>query len=190
MLELLLESPVTIGLVGSILSIATFYAWVQSGSRPFLWTSIGLLLGTLALVLLSLVIDTDREVLRRFIYETARELESNQYQKVIAKIHPQATGELQDARVRLPEIRFTTARVKSIHKMDVTRHRTGVNATVTMNVYVEVEYGDRQGKAPRWIQLMLEQSQGKWKIVSFEHREPHYQMLNEEGRRRLDGQGF
>ncbi|MCU0707980.1 MAG: hypothetical protein MUF23_06795 [Pirellula sp.] len=190
MLEFLLERPVTIGLAGSILSIATFYAWVQSGLRPLFHTSIGLAVGTLALVLIGWFIDTDRDILRRFVYETAQELETNQHQKVAAKIHPQATGELQDAKLRLPDIRFSVARIKSIHGIEVTRHRTGVTATITMNVYIEVEYGDRGGKAPRWVQLILEQLDGEWRIVSFEQREPHYQMLNERGRRRLDTRGY
>jgi hypothetical protein len=190
MLELLLERPVTIGLIGSILSVATFYGWVQSGSRPLFRTSIGLAVGTVVLALIGWYIDTDKDILRRFVYETAQELEANQHQKVAAKIHPQATGELQDAKLRLPDIRFAVARIKSIHDIDVTRHRTGVTATITMNVYVEVAYGDRQGKAPRWVQLTLEQLDGEWRIVTFEQREPHYQMLNEQGRRRLDARGY
>ncbi|MBU6236270.1 MAG: hypothetical protein KGQ51_00495 [Planctomycetes bacterium] len=186
MLEMLLESPVTIGAIGAIVAIATFYAWMQTGIKQLLPTSIAVAAATIMLVILSLMIDTDQEILRRYVYETASELEANQYQKVIAKIHPRAADSLQDARNRLPDIQFTAARIKTIHEISVTRHRTGSHATITMNVYIEASYNAQQGQAPRWVQLTLEQTDGRWLMVDFQQREPHYQLLNQEGQARLN----
>jgi hypothetical protein len=186
MLEMLLESQVTIGAIGTIGAIATFYAWIHTGIKQLFPTSIVLAVATVALVTLSLMVDTDQEILRRYIYETAEELESNKYQNVISKIHPQATGVLQDARMRLPQIQFTAARIKSIHTIQVTRHPTGAHATITMNAYIEASYNGRRGRAPRWIQLTLERDNGQWMMVDFQEREPHYELLNESGRSRLD----
>jgi hypothetical protein len=149
------------------------------------WVSLAAAAVTTLLVVASVWIDTDREVVRRFVFDTARELEQNQYEKVISKIHPLANAELADARARLPSVHFHTAKVKAIHNIDVTQHRTGRSATVRMNVYLEADSDGLQGRAPRWVQLVLEESDGQWKIVSFEHREPHYEMLNDRGRQRL-----
>lgn len=186
MLEMLLEWPVTIGAVGATVAIATGYAWMQTGHKPLLLSAIAVSVVTAALVILSVLIDTDQEILRRYVYQTAAELESNQHQKVIDKIHPRASETLQDARLRLPQIQFTSARIKSIHEIRITRHRTGAQATITMNAYIEASYFDRQGRAPRWVQLTLEQSDGRWLMVDFQQRDPHYEMLNEEGRTRLN----
>lgn len=187
MLDFLFESPLTIGLVGGVIAIAAFYAWIQTGLKPIFYASIAVVLITLLLVAIGIFVDTDREVLRRFVYETARELEANESQKVVAKIHPQASNELQEIRLRLPEIRFNAARIKGIHQIDIKRHRTGVIATITMNVYVEVEYGDRRGKAPRAAKLTLEQTDGRWMIVDFQQDDPRYYLLNDQGRQRMGG---
>jgi hypothetical protein len=187
MLDFLFESPLTIGSVGGVLSIAAFYFWIQTGLKPLLYSSIAVVLVTLLLVAVGIFVDTDREALRRFVFETASELEANESQKVVGKIHPQASNELQEIRRLLPEIRFQAARVKAIHQIDIKRHRTGVNATITMNVYVEVEYGDRRGRAPRAARLTLEQVDGRWMIVDFEQDDPRYYLLNDQGRQRMGG---
>lgn len=189
MLDFLFESTLTIGSVGGFLAIAGFYAWIQTGLKSLLYSSIAVVLVTLLLVAVGIFVDTDREVLRRFVFETARELEANESQKVVAKIHPQASSELQEIRSLLPEIRFQAARVKAIHQIDIKRHRTGVNATITMNVYVEVEYGERRGRAPRAAKLTLEQVDGRWMIVDFEQDDPRYYLLNDQGRQRMRGMG-
>lgn len=189
MLELLFESPITIGIVGAIATVATLYAWFQNGNPILFRTGLGIFVLTLLLVALSLFVQTDSERVRQFVLQTADELESNQFQKVIAKIHPQASGELQDAKLRLPDIRFQTARVKSFHSIDINNHRTGKSATVSMNVYLDVAYGGMEGRAPRWVQLSLEESDGKWYIVGYEQREPHYHLLNPQGRQNLDRRG-
>ena len=186
MLEILLERPVMIGAIGAIITIATFYAWMQTGIKQLLPSSIALAIATVMLIVLSVTIETEQEILRRFVYETASELESNQHQKVIAKIHPQASENLQDARLRLPQIQFTAARIKTIHEIQLKRNRTGVNAIITMNAYIDASYGERAGRAPRWIQLTLEKTNDKWLMVDFQQREPHYEMLNSQGQSKLD----
>jgi hypothetical protein len=55
-----------------------------------------------------------------------------------------------------------------------------------MNVYIEASYNAQQGQAPRWVQLTLEQTDGRWLMVDFQQREPHYQLLNQEGQARLN----
>ncbi|MFO0012521.1 MAG: hypothetical protein ACK553_07255 [Planctomycetota bacterium] len=186
MLEVLLESPVTIGVVGAIVTIAALFTWLHTRVKGLLPLGIATAIATIILVTIGILFDTDKEILRRFVYETARELESNQYQKVLEKIHPQASVEMQEVRLRLPDIRFESARIKAIHAIDVKRHRSGLSATMKMNVFVEVEYGDRRGRAPRAAELTLEQVDGKWMIVDFQQFEPQYYLLNEQGRARLD----
>jgi hypothetical protein len=186
MIDFLLESPWSIAMIGAIVTAALLYGWMQTGHRSILLTSLGVVIATILLVATGLWIDTAREEVQRFVLDTARELETNQWQKVVAKIHPQAGGELQDAKSRLPSIRFRVARVKAIHRIEVQSNRAGRSAIIQMNAIIEAESDSRQGTIPRWVQLNLEESNGEWLIVAFEHREPHYQMLNEHGRQRLD----
>lgn len=178
MLDILFERSVTIGLVGAVIAVATFYAWVQTSHKLLFPLSIGIAATTGFLVAIGLMFDSDRETLSRFIYETAAELQANEHQKVIAKIHPQASIDLQEIRDILPRVRFTVARVKAIHEIQLKRHRTGYNASVTMNFSIAAEYDEDRGHAVRWVRLALEKVGDKWLIVDFEERVPHYDLLN------------
>jgi hypothetical protein len=186
MFDFVLESPVTILLVGAIVTGVTAYGALQTGNRLAWQGSATLGVLTIVLVALSLWIDTDREEVREFVLETARELEANESDKVIAKIHPQATHELLEARSRLASIQFNVAKIKTFHGIDVKSTPTGRTATVRMNAYIEAVYQGNRGSAPRWVQLSLEEQEGLWRIVALEQRAPHYESLNAEGRMRLN----
>jgi hypothetical protein len=179
MLDLLLESSLTIGVIGTVAAVATFFAWMQTGWKQLLLACIVVAMATPILVAVGMMFDSEREILRRFVYETAEELESNQYPKVVSKIHPQASVELQNIRDHLSEVRFLRVRVKSIQSADLTHHRTGVNARIAMNVYLEVEENFQRAGTPAWVQLILEQVDGKWLIVDIAYREAEEDLLHE-----------
>jgi hypothetical protein len=180
MLDVILESSVTIGLIGAVVAIAIFYAWLQTGLKQLFPTSLAIAAATAVLVVSGLMFESEREVLRRFVYETAGDLQSNAYQKVIAKIHPQASFELQEIRDRLSEVRFTAVRITAVHNIELTHHRTGGNAIISMSVYVEAEHQNGGGRSPRWVQLTLERLDGKWLIVDIEQRDPLYHLRDQD----------
>jgi len=179
MLDLLFESSLTIGMIGTVIAVATFFAWMQTGLKQLLFACILVAVVTPILVAVGMMFDSEREILRRFVYETAEELESNQYQKVVSKIHPQASVEMQNIRDHLSEVRFLRVRVKSIQSAELTHHRTGVNARIAMYVYLEVEDNFQRAGTPAWAQLILEQVDGKWLMVDLAYREAEEDLLNE-----------
>lgn len=186
MYDFLFESPLYIGGLGLVVTILTAYGWLQTGNPIALRSAVGLLIATVVLVAVNLFVVTDREAIRQYLLDTAAELQRNEVAKVKTRIHPDATQMILNLMAELPSIRFTTVRIKSFHAIDLSPARNPSSVTVRMNAVVEGERLGQQGTVPRWVRVNLEKYQGQWKIVDYDHREPHYEMLNEEGRSRLD----
>ncbi len=189
MIVYLLENPWPIALIGAVVAASSGYAWLQTGHPMAFRLAVGSVVLGIVMVAVSLWIKTDREHVIHFLSETAGELERNEYDKVIAKIHPQASGELLDARSQLPSIQFISARVKTIHSLEISSNRIGRTAVVQFNAYVEAEQQGYRRSAPRWVQLSLEESDGRWMVVALEQRAPHFGLLNESGRQRFESLG-
>ncbi|MBM3964586.1 MAG: hypothetical protein FJ308_05890 [Planctomycetes bacterium] len=186
MVEFLFESPFYLGGLGLVVTILTAYGWLQTGNTIALRSTVGLAMATVAFVALNIFVVTDREAIRTFLLDTASELQRNEATKVSARIHPEATQMVLDLEAQLPTIHFKTVRIKTFHAFDFTPARNPTSVSVRMNAVVEGERLGQQGTVPRWVRVTLEKYQGQWKIVDYDHREPHYEMLNEEGRSRLD----
>lgn len=186
MYEFLFESPLYLGGLGLVVTILTAYGWLQTGNPIALRSAVALFLVTIALVALNVFVVTDREAVRQYLLDTAAELQRNEVAKVTTRIHPDATQMVLDLQAQLPTIRFETVRIKSFHAFDFTPARNPSSVSVRMNAVVEGERLGQQGTVPRWVRVTLEKYQGQWKIVDYDHREPHYEMLNDEGRSRLD----
>jgi len=186
MYDFLFESPLYVGGLGLVVTILTAYGWLQTGNPIALRSAVGILIATVALVAMNLFVVTDREAIRQYLLDTAAELQRNEVAKVKNRIHPDATQMILNLMAELPSIRFTTVRIKSFHAIDLSPARNPSSITVRMNAVVEGERFGQHGTVPRWVRVNLEKYQGQWKIVDYDHREPHYEMLNEEGRSRLD----
>ena len=76
MIETILEQPWWVGILGAIVTIGIGVAWLQSGRREIGWGAVGALILTIILVAVGLVVETERESLRRMIYATAEDLEN------------------------------------------------------------------------------------------------------------------
>jgi hypothetical protein len=186
MYEFLFESPLYLGALGLVVTILTTYGWLQTGNPIALRSAVGLLLATVVLVALNVFVVTDREAIRQYLLDTAAELQRNDVAKVTSRIHPDASQMVFDLKAELPTIHFKTVRIKTFHAVDFTPTRNPSSVTVRMNAVVEGERLGLQGTVPRWVRVTLEKYQGQWKIVDYDHREPYYEMLNDEGRSRLD----
>ncbi len=61
MATILFEQPWLISTIGAVLTVLTFYGWVQTGNSIALKTAIGFAIGSILLVLLNLWVITDTE---------------------------------------------------------------------------------------------------------------------------------
>lgn len=186
MSNLFFESPWLIGGIGFALVLLAAYLWLQSGQAIALRVAGGFVALTLLLVGINVWIDTEQEVVRRTLYQLAADLQANRFDKVSEHVHPDASSELLNLRDQVQSVRFTTARIKTIHGIMFGPSKNPRTAVVRMNVVVSGDFSGIQGTWPRWVQFNLEQVGGKWLIVDYDHREPHYEMLNQDGRNRLD----
>jgi len=146
--------------------------------------------------LINVLVKTDKEELSELMQSLARDLQANRFEEVRKKIHPDATVELRNLQSRIEGVEFQSVVIKKIHGIEVVGTREPKSANVRMNVIVEGRQGGSSGTVPRWVRIFLEQlkpagakgepSKGEWRIVDYEHRDPQYEMLNQQGRDRLD----
>jgi hypothetical protein len=174
---LLFEQPWVIGLIGAILSIVGLFGWLQTGNAIAWKSSIGFAVATLILLLLNLWVVTDREVVRSFLIDAAGELQRNEYDKVLARLHPSASDSIANHAQILPTIKFSVARITKFHSIEILMNRTEPKATVRMNVFLEAETRHTAGKVPRWVSMSLEKVQGRWLITDLEHRAPQHEFM-------------
>ena len=186
MQEYLLESPWIIGLLGFFLAAVLIYAWMQSGRDLFWKSSLGVALATLALLVINVTYKTDREVLDEFIHKIAADLQENRFQEVVKAVHPEASEELRSLKSQLEAVEFESVQIKKIHGIELGKSTNPKSASIRMNVFVRASRGQNKGSVPRWVRVHLEQDRGKWFVVDYEHRDPQYEMLNRDGRERLD----
>jgi hypothetical protein len=179
MSEILFESPLIVLAFGVVFTLITGYAWFQTGNPWARNSAFGCLLLTVFLVWLGNYIQTDKERVQSMLLETALALQNNDFEKVRQRIHPKATDVVQAASDRLKEVRFSAARISRIHEINVSQGPT-LTAQVRANVFVDVESQGFQAKTPRWVLLDLEEHEGKWKVVHFEHRNPQHEFIGGE----------
>lgn len=186
MFDWLFENTWIVGGLGVFAVGLAVFAWIQTGHSWALRTAVGLGVLTVLLVAMNLWVETEREELLRTLYGLADDLQANRTDRVLAQIHPEASPQLSHYRDRLRDVRFHYARIKTIHGIEIGPSRTPRTAVVRLNAVVEAEQSGLRGTVPRWVRLRFEKEKGKWWIVDCEDREPQYEMLNQQGRDRLD----
>ncbi|MFN7730478.1 MAG: hypothetical protein ACK5OB_01150 [Pirellula sp.] len=186
MFDWLFENIWLVGGLGLFAVGLAVFAWIQTGHPWALRTAAGLGVLTVLLIAMNLWVETEREELLRTLYGLADDLQANRTDRVLAQIHPEASPQLNHYRDRLREVRFHYAKIKKIHGVEIGPSRTPRTAVVRLNAMVEGEQSGMRGTVPRWVRLRFEKENGKWLIVDCEDREPQYEMLNQQGRDRLD----
>jgi uncharacterized protein YchJ len=165
-MQMLLESPLTVVLVGMFLAGIAGFVWTQQGSKWLLGTAIGLVALTAVLTLCSLWIETDRETLTQSLHDVASALQRNDRQYVIARIHPKATEAVQRAKTELQNYNFTEARVTRIKSIAI----DDASAVAEFNVVVNLKEIGR--KIPRFVKVYFMKNDGRWLVRDYEHQDP------------------
>ncbi len=172
MIQFLLESPVSIVIVGFSCAILAGFIWTQTGSKPAAITAVTLALLTLGLVVFSLQVETDRERITRMLDEVANALQRNDRDFVLSHIHPQAATTVQRAKAELPRYNFSEARVTRIKSIMVDASRQPETAVAEFNVLVALTVEGFNGRVPRFVKLYLAKHEGRWLVRDYEHAEP------------------
>ncbi len=172
MFQLILESPLTLGVGGLCAAGLAGFAWTQTGHKAAAWIAIILVILTFGLVILSIQVETDQEKITRMLSDVASALQRNDREFVLSHIHPQAAETVQRATTELPQYKFTEARVTRIKAITVDDSRTPKTAVAEFNVVVALTFGGYSGQVPRFVKLYLTQRDGRWLVRDYEHAEP------------------
>jgi hypothetical protein len=163
------EHPWQIGLLGLAITAMAVIAWLQSGSR---WLAIAAWLGLLvtgALVAVNVSVETPREQVTRFLYQTADALQRNDHESVRAVVYPGASLSVIQAVEALPKYRFELAQVKRVQEIQLLPRRTPPRAVARIQVLITVVDADRSYHLPRYVELTLCYHQGRWTVYDYIH---------------------
>jgi hypothetical protein len=180
--SLLFENPILVGLIGIIVFSMTVFGWIQTGN-PWAGRAAAILaVITAFLIWLNVWIETDRESVRAMLMEAASEVEQNQIEKLKGRVHPEATERVHQSMSQLPLFKFDQAKIAKIHAIELSKAGARKVAFVRMNVVAEAEskLGSAEGmrgNLAAWLQLELEQMDGKWRVVDCERNGPHHEFL-------------
>ncbi|MFN7449460.1 MAG: hypothetical protein ACK56W_11060 [Pirellula sp.] len=180
--SLLFENPFLVGVIGTIVFAMTIFGWLQTGNPGAGGASIAVAAITAFLLWLNVWIETDRESVRAMLSVAASEVEQNQLEKLKSRVHPEATERVHLAMSQLPGFKFEQAKITQIHAIDFHMAAARKVAFVRMNVIADAESkggstAGVRGKLAAWIQLELEQMDGKWRVVDCERKGPQHEFL-------------
>lgn len=177
MATILFEQPWFIGAIGAVLTVVTFYGWVQTGNSNAFRTAIGFAIGSTLLVFLNLWVITDTENIRTWLADAAGELQSNEYDSVLKRISPDHTDRVESIADRMKTVQFSVAKVTKIHSINIDYKGTTPKADIRMNAFVQAESFGMSGKLPRWVRLTLEKRDTEWLITDFEDRDAQHEFM-------------
>ncbi len=170
MIDVVLESPLTVLLLGSFATIVALAVWVQVGHRALIYVALALALLTVILIFVSYNVRTDREQLRQVIEEVAGAVQRNDVDAVLKHVHPSANARIDEVRTRLPGLKFTEARVTGLKSIEVTDRTEPKSAVAQMHVAVSLTSGSvTLNGVRRFVKAYFLYSDGKWLINDFEH---------------------
>lgn len=181
MTELFFESPITLGLTGSLFTIMALVVWIKGGFGAALYSAIGLALGTIALVLLSLWTQTEREAIEMVLNDVASAVERNDLQAVLEHIHPGAVGGIHRAKVEFPSYHFSEARITGIKSVEVQGNSQPPSAIAEFYVAVSIASNNAQANGiRRFVRAYFVKRDGKWLVHDYQHFDPGQGMRSSE----------
>ena len=178
MIPLLFEQPWLIGTIGTVLTVLTFYGWIQTGNSIAFKTGVGFAIVSILLVILNVWIVTDSERVRVWLADIASELQNNQFDNVRKRISPDHSERVERTAQRMQSVKFSIAKVTRIHSIAIDYRASVPTALVRMNAFVEAESGGVSGRIPRWVGLALEKRGTEWLITDYEDREAQHEFIN------------
>lgn len=168
MTELFFESPVTLGVLGAVLAIMALVVWIKGGFSAALYTALGLILLTIALVLLSIRVQTDREAITTVLDDVAAAVQRNDLPAVLVHILPSAATSVRQAKTEFPNYHFTEARITGIKGIEVDRSRQSAIAEFYVAISLDAN-GNQVDGVRRFVRTYFVKHDGRWLVNNYEH---------------------
>lgn len=165
-----LENPVALGVTGFLFVVGAAVGWLQTGKKPALVAFCGSIILTIFAIAISLAIETDQEKIRSFVYDGANEVERNQVEKALTRIHPSASETLSRAGAELHRFDFSMVRILSFYDLVIDPNTVPPTATVSIDVFAEGRFGGNVGKGSRTFDLKLRRDDQTWKVYDYSER--------------------
>jgi hypothetical protein len=170
----LMESPYTILLTGAFFAGICIVGWFQNPRREILLGLVAILALTAGMFGLEQWWVTDKEAIQAAIFQIARDVESNDVNRMMPHFHPAARDIAEQARNEVGAYKFESISVKSNFeiKLEPTHQPpkaiVGFNAVAVLSVE---SMGLKNSTIPRYIEFaMYKDIDGKWKIAGYGHK--------------------
>jgi ketosteroid isomerase-like protein len=156
----------------------------MTSRKEFLYALGAVLVFTIVALAVERLVVTDAEAIRQTLSEIARDVQSNDLQRVLRHVSKANPSLVQRAEAEMPNYKFTECRVTKIHETDVDASSEPRSAKVRFNVVASgtfrqgsVEYSDT---VPRWIELhLVKEADGRWRVQDYDHRPPQQFMFGQ-----------
>jgi ketosteroid isomerase-like protein len=177
-MNLLLEQPLAIVIVGVVLGLVAGTAWTSTGRKGWL-VGLGLVVVlTIAGLIVERLVVTDREAIEATLAEIARDVQSNDLRAVLRHVSSNNPELQQKAEAEMPNYRFDECRVTKIFQLDIDASAEPRSALVEFNVIASgsfqqggVELADR-GVPRRVLLQMVREKDGRWRVQDYAHSSP------------------
>jgi len=174
----LLDRPVYVVILGVLLCLPIFIAWVMTGRKEVLYALLAACVVLAALLMVERVVVTDREAIEATLPRITRDVEANDHQAVLNHINsgaPELKGKVQK---ELPNYVFTECRITSQPNIEIDAKANPRKAKVTFLAAAagEFKYGGDSYPATkeqpirrRIILFMKKEADGRWTVEDYDH---------------------
>jgi hypothetical protein len=171
------DQPLYIVVIGIVLGVIVGALWTASGRQEWLYALGAVVAFTLVWLLVERLVVTDREAIRATLLEIARDVQSNDVERVVkhvAKANPELVARAQG---EMPNYKFSECRITKVHLTDIDASTEPRSAVVEFNVVATGTF--RQGSieitdtVPRWVKLQfVREEDGQWRVQNYDHAPP------------------
>mgnify|MGYP001821734072 CR=1 FL=1 len=170
MQSLLAEQPLIVSLMLGVLATGLIFGWLQTGKKQAAIAGVVVALLIPVAWIVAAKWETDREQIRRLVYEIADAVEKNDAERAVTVIDDPATKA--QARIELARFKFSMANVNKIRSIDVIEGTIPKEADVDMSVKVDVtlKAGTTTNyRVLRRLLLRLQKVGDSWVVKEYRH---------------------
>ena len=176
MASMFTESPWLLILIG-LLGAAFFLSRYIRDREPLMLVGLGgCLLFALIPFVISIMVETTGEQIRRTVREMAGRVSQNDMDGLLSYVDPSATEVIRKIKREMPNLDFTMCTVTGFESIEPHEHKQG-EIEVHFDVFVNVSapaFG-HEGVAPRGVTLVFRRQPGtqNWKVIGYSHYPSH-----------------
>jgi hypothetical protein len=169
-----LEEPIYIAVLGLITAGFLGFAWTQTGYRYLLHALLAVLALTGGLLFLEKMVVTDREQVQEALDRIARDVESNDLDRILSHVYSGAPDVYARAEMEFPNYEFEQVKIKDNVEVQPVEGAQPPRILVTFNVTVDVSVRATSmlHHVPRFVRVTLVKEDGDWRVAEYSHDEP------------------